>query len=223
MLDTFKARLKAKSKAAGANLSEKRIDAIADRLHGKYPELTEETDHDDKIDSLYDAQDYKDFASVDDYQRAKDAKAKKDKEAAKAKSGSDSDDQPKSEIDELKELIKGLATTVQTLSADKQKQSMQEKLLSNEKIKSIPKQFYKGRPLPEKEEEIESFINEVEADYNEFREAYGGGQQQDNNNGFPLSRPVASAGGRTGEKADPAIAVYANKKAQMNAPKINNK
>jgi hypothetical protein len=32
MIDTYKARLKAKSTAAGANLSQKRIDALADRL-----------------------------------------------------------------------------------------------------------------------------------------------------------------------------------------------
>jgi ribosomal protein L12E/L44/L45/RPP1/RPP2 len=51
MLDVFKAQLKAKTKAAGVNLSQKRIDAYADRLHKKNPDVKEVAEHDTLIDA----------------------------------------------------------------------------------------------------------------------------------------------------------------------------
>jgi hypothetical protein len=222
MLDTFKTRLKAKAKAAGANLSQKRIDAIADRLHGKYPDLTEETDHDDKIDSLYDAQDYKDFASVDDYQRAKEAREKKEREASKTpeKSGSESE-QPADDMPAwFRKYQEENDRKINALLAKEQKQTMQQKLAANEKLKSIPQQFYKGRPIPEKEEDIETFVSEVEADFNDFKTAFTGVQQQEANNSFSAgSKPPASAG--SGNNAvDPAIKAFADKqKARLETTK----
>jgi hypothetical protein len=49
-LETFKAQLKAKY--SGLNLSQKRIDEISARLHKKNPDLTEEANHDTRLDDL---------------------------------------------------------------------------------------------------------------------------------------------------------------------------
>jgi hypothetical protein len=76
MLDVFKARLKAKTKAAGVNLSQKRIDAFADRLHKKNPAITEEADHDTAIDELDEVVSFKDIAKDDDRLRTLEAKSK---------------------------------------------------------------------------------------------------------------------------------------------------
>jgi hypothetical protein len=205
MLDTFKARLKAKAKAAGANLSQKRIDAIADRLHKKYADLTDEAEHDTKIDDLYEEQDLKDFAAADDYQRAKDAKAAKDK-ADKAKAGSDSDDQPKSEIDELKELVRGLATTVQTMNQEKQQQSIQQKLGQHEKLKDINKTFWSKRALPTKDEDIDAFVEEVTTDHAAFLQESGYSNIGDHKPPASTEKPIPGKA-----KVDPALVAYAKK------------
>jgi hypothetical protein len=162
MLDVFKARLKAKSTAAGANLSQKRIDAIADRLNKKFPEITDEAEHDTKIDDLYDANDLKEFAKVDDYNRTKEAREKQEREKQQPEKKVD---EPKSEIDELKELVKGLATTVQTLHQERQTQTMQQKLAAHEKLKGIDAKLYNKWQLPKSDEEIESFVDEVASTY----------------------------------------------------------
>ena len=76
MLDTFKARLRAKAKAWGVNLSTKRIDALADRLHKKNPDLTDEADHDSRIDDLNEITPLEDMAKQDDRIRSLETKAK---------------------------------------------------------------------------------------------------------------------------------------------------
>lgn len=211
MLDTFKARLKAKAKAAGANLSQKRIDAIADRLHAKYPELTEETDHDDKIDTLYDAQDYKDFASVDDYQRAKEAREKKEKEATKApeKNGSESE---QAKPDEMPAWFKPFADELTSLKKEKAQQTIQQKLKANEKLKSIPADFYDEWKLPESDEEIEGFADRVSTKFQAINQHITGKAQQDANDTFSAgSKPLTSAGSGT-SKVDPAVKAIAEKR-----------
>jgi hypothetical protein len=205
MLDTFKTRLKAKAKAAGANLSQKRIDAIADRLHKKNADLTDEAEHDSKIDDLYEEQDFKDFAAADDYQRAKDAKAAKDK-ADKLKAGSEPDDQPKSEIDELKELIKGLTTTVQTITQEKQQQTIQQKLAGHEKLKDINKAFWAKRALPTKEDDIDAFVEEVTTDHAAFIQESGYSNIGDHKPPVSTDKPVPGKG-----KVDADLIAFAKK------------
>lgn len=207
MLDTFKARLKAKAKAAGANLSQKRIDALADRLNKKNPDLNgDDAEHDAKIDDLYDEQDYKDFASVDDHQRAKEAKEKKDKEAAKAKSGSEPDTDKGNEGDEMPSWAKALLTEVQTLKKEKAQSTIAEKLKGNDKLRDIPASFYKGRPLPENDEGIEAFVTDVVTDHTAFLQEMGYSQ-------VTPHTPVKGVTGKPGEKAkiDPDLVAFAKK------------
>ncbi|MBO9660251.1 MAG: hypothetical protein J7527_15635, partial [Chitinophagaceae bacterium] len=77
MKEKIIARLK--SKYSGVNLSNARIDAIADKLSAK---ITDEKDIDAKLDELNDITPFSDLAKLDDHQRAKEAKEKADKEKA---------------------------------------------------------------------------------------------------------------------------------------------
>ncbi len=156
MLDTFKVRLKAKSTASGANLSQARIDALADRLHKKFPDVTEETDHDLKIDDLYQPDDLKEFAALDDYQRAKAAKANKD---IKKPDGKQATQDPPS--DEPPAWAKALQEKIDRLESEKQQSQISQKLFSHEKLKGVPKTFMDGRALPDKEEDIDTYAENL--------------------------------------------------------------
>lgn len=176
MLETFKVRLKAKSTASGVNLSQKRIDALAERLHKKFPDLTEEKDHDEQIDGLYDTDDLKEIGALDDYQRAKDKRAadKKAKEDAdkKKKEGEadDLDDVPDDTPKWAKALIqsnKKLTEDLANIQKEKSQGSIKSK--ATEKLKDVPAKFWEKRSLPEKEEELEAFVTDVTKDYDDFK------------------------------------------------------
>lgn len=177
MLDTFKVRLKAKSTAAGANLSQKRIDALADRLHKKFPDPKDEAEHDTAIDSLYDATDLKEFAQVDDYQRTKEAKEKKDKEEAEKKAAEDarkkaqegagsSNDEPawfKAYREKQEQESVELKNKIGSFEKEKTQGSIKQKLA--ERLKELPANYWSKRAMPEKEEDLEAFVTEVQTDY----------------------------------------------------------
>lgn len=176
MLDTFKVRLKAKATAAGANLSQKRIDAFADRLHKKFPELKEEAEHDAEIDLLFSPDELKEFGSLDDYQRQKEAREllKKTKEEAERKKqqqqqqqDSPDDDDPEMPkwAKQLLESNKNLSATVNQLQSEKLQGSMKEQLAGNTLLSDVPGYFYKYRPLPQKVEDLENFATEIKTQW----------------------------------------------------------
>lgn len=174
MLDTFKARLKAKSTAAGANLSQKRIDAIADRLHKKFPDPKDDAEHDTAIDSLYDATDLKEFAQVDDYQRTKEAKEKKDKEDADKKAADEArkkaeeeagkgGDEPawfKAYREAQEKKAQELETKVSSFEKEKTVNTIQQKLKDSLKGVSELVTWEEWRQ-PETLEEADAFIAKV--------------------------------------------------------------
>lgn len=179
MLDTFKARLKAKAKALGVNLSTKRMDAIADRLHKKHPELTEEADHDKEIDDFHELQPLDELAKTDDRVRDLETKVKKVPAAKKDPVDDDDDDDDpdddkkkktgKKKDDETPAWVKKLQADLEALKGDKTRTSMQTKLA--EKLKGkVPEKFYAKRALPDSEEELEDFIAEVENDWNDLKQ-----------------------------------------------------
>jgi hypothetical protein len=180
MLDTFKARLKAKSKALGANLSQKRIDALADRLHKKNPDLTEEADHDERIDDLNDLTPLKDIAKTDDQLRTLSAKPKPKSapEEVEDEEEEETEDEPvqnkkKPKVKKEEEMpawAKALSDQVTALSKEKTATSMQAKLAEKLKDKGIPASYYKRIALPEKEEELDDFATQLETDYTEFKQ-----------------------------------------------------
>jgi hypothetical protein len=193
MLETFKVRLKAKSTAAGANLSKERIDAIADRLNQKFPDLKEEADHDKEIDERYDEVLFKDLAAIDDHARAKAAKDKKDKDAKEKKEEKSDPAEAKEDPNEpawakaLREQNEKLSQKLEAIEKKDQQQTLAQKLATNPKLKDIPEVFWKKRKLPETAEEIEAFADEAVTDYALIAPAEGalkpaaGGEKKGNN------------------------------------------
>jgi hypothetical protein len=170
MKEKIKEQLKAKLKAAGVNLSNKRMDAIADRLSTK---ITKEEEIDAKLDELNELSPFAEMAKFDDYERAKEAKEKEDKKkkdaedaaaaAAKDKEEEKPADSAKAKDDEMPAWFKPYAEDLQSIKKEKTQTTLREKLAQQMKEKNIPMVFAKGRTL-EKEEDIEALVTELEAD-----------------------------------------------------------
>lgn len=202
MLETFKARLKAKYPKA--NLSQKRLDAIADRLHKKFPDLTEETDHDAKIDDYYPEEDIMDMAKQDDAIRTLKTKVKDATQQQQQGQGQQADDQQQQQQApaEMPEWFKPFAQTIESMAADKQQQSIQQKLSANEKLKAVPTSFWNKRSLPKTDEEIEAFATEVETDFQAF-------EQERANQGLASTvKPVVPVQGTGTDKVSPEMQAY---------------
>jgi hypothetical protein len=211
MLDVFKARLKAKTKASGVNLSQKRIDAYADRLHKKFPTVTEEADHDKHIDDLNDVVLFADVAKEDDRIRTLEARNRQqdpqdepddqdepvNNPAGKRKPSKKDDDVPawaKTMMDELK-----------TLKTEKVQSTIKTQLAEKLKGKNIPEKFYNKWTLPEKEEDLDQFATDVETQWTELK-------QEGNNLGITgSSAPVGGIGGGNKGGEEAAIDAWAQK------------
>lgn len=201
MLDTFKERLKAKLPDLKAqNLTEKRLNAIADRLHNKFPDLTEEADYDAKIDELNDLTPFAEIAKQDDRIRTleknpnplpKKKPTPPKKENDGEEEGSDDTDDTPAWAKALIEQNKALATEVNNIKKEKALGSIKQK--AAEKLKEVPERFWNKLPLPEKEDEIETFVADVQSDYTAFK-------QELVNQGFSqVTPPYTSTGGKTKE------------------------
>jgi hypothetical protein len=175
-LETFKAQLKAKIKTLGVNLSQTRIDALAAKLHAKHPEITEVADHDARIDDLNDILPLSDIAKQDDRTRTLENKIKGQPPKTEDQDDDDANDdnppaKPKKNksSDEPPAWAKSLIDTVSALSKEKVQTSMASQIAT--KLKDVvPDKFYKGRALPEKEEDLDAFIETVTTDYTEFKQ-----------------------------------------------------
>ncbi len=192
MLDTFKARLKAKTKASGVNLSQKRIDAYADRLHKKNPDVKEDSEHDTLIDALDELVVFADVAKEDDQARTKDAQIKKlsEKKPDSEKENEETEEEEDEEEDEtpkgkkkskqekekpsgrMPKWFKEYADKVDLLVGEKSeatiKSRIADKLKGEDGNAKVPERFWIKRPLPKKDEELEAFITEVEEDWAEI-------------------------------------------------------
>ncbi|MEO6610739.1 MAG: hypothetical protein ABIT05_01360 [Chitinophagaceae bacterium] len=219
MLDTFKARLKAKTKAAGVNLSTKRIDAYADRLHKKNPDTKEESEHDTLIDELDELVSFSEIAKQDDQVRTLEAKVKAqpakppvpddddeeeedddaadDKGEKKTKKPEGKETKPK---DRTPKWALNLMAQVESLKAEKTqaniKTKLAEKLKGEDGAQKVPEKFYSKWTLPEKEDDLDDFVAEIEASWADVT--------KDN----PVTQPKAGAGGhqpkRSSGKTDAA-------------------
>ena len=67
---------------------------------------------------------------------------------------------------ELVKLVKGLAATVEGLKAEKTQSSMRSR--AAEKLKEVPKAWWNKRAFPEKEEDFDQFIEDVQKDWKDF-------------------------------------------------------
>jgi hypothetical protein len=209
MLDVFKARLKAKTKAAGVNLSQKRIDAFADRLHKKNPDTKEETDHDKLIDELDELVAFADVAKEDDRVRTLEAKTKTQSSKSTDDDDDDQDDDPKSndqgKRDRTPKWARELMEDLKTLKQEKAQTSIRGKIAEKLKDK-VPEKFYSKRAIPEKDEDLEAFVADVEKDWTDLK-------QENNNLGLAgTSSPAGSTGstGKAGE-VDADMVAFAKK------------
>lgn len=176
MLETFKARLKAKILTLGVNnLTTQRLDTIAARLHKKFPDLTEEKDHDTQIDLLHELTPLDELAKQDDRIRTLEAKTKgnegqqnNNQQSQQQSSGTEGNQQQQNKDDkaqtgdETAVLLKTLLQEVQTLKKEKTHETITGKISAHDKLKGIPADFWNKRVIPEKEEDIENFVADVE-------------------------------------------------------------
>jgi hypothetical protein len=167
MLETFKARLK--TKFPGVNLSQKRIDEFSARLHKKFPDLTEEADHDTRLDELNELQPFDELAKQDDKLRTLEAKTKEPVKPDPAKPDpAKPDPAPKTDADKLAALeaqFGQLADTVKKYQDKEAKGKLNETFQAKLATKKIPTAFAK-RFSVDTEEQMEAMITEAETDYN---------------------------------------------------------
>lgn len=75
--------------------------------------------------------------------------------------------EPKSEMDELKELVKSLSGTVQTMQQQRTQETITERFLKDERLKGIP-DFVLKRAIPKSEEDFDTAVTELATEYTEF-------------------------------------------------------
>lgn len=152
------------------------ISSIAERLHKKFPDLTEEADHDKEVDLLDELISFADIAKEDDRVRTLEARIKEPKPAdpkpadpkpADPKPSDPPEDWKKQMDKQIKELSDKLAQ-----SEKKELQSrLYQKFLDKLKEEKIPLSFAKGRTV-ESEDQIETMLTEVKADWTEVSQEF---------------------------------------------------
>ncbi|OLY92501.1 hypothetical protein SAMN05444008_102379 [Cnuella takakiae] len=173
MKDKIKARLK--ELFPGVNLSQARLDAIADKLSAK---ITDEAGIDEQLNFLNEVQPFQEIAAFDDYQRAKAARDRQQQQNNQQQSsqqnnqqqqGQQSNQQGATQTDDTPAWAKALLDKVSALETKDRTQSMQQRLQGHDKLKSVPQSFYRGRPLPSKDDEFDSFVDTIAADFADFQ------------------------------------------------------
>lgn len=191
MRDKILAQLKLKF--PGVNLSKARLDTIVDKLATK---ITDETQIEAKLDELNDIMPFADIARQDDRLRTLEANAKNAKPQPKpdAENGGEGGEGSGGKNDDTPAWAKSLMQQVESLKADKTQTGMRSRLA--EKLKDVPASYYAKRALPEKDEDLEAFIEEVKTDYTAFK-------QELVNDGLAVqAKPVnGEDGGKPAEKA----------------------
>jgi len=194
MKEKIIARIKAKF--PDVNLSAKRLDAIADKLS---PKVTDENEIDAQLDALNEVISFSDLAKSDDKIRDLQSKlkdtTKKTETTADDQSSSTTkkDDETPAWAKALVESNTKLTEKLAAMEREKLQQTMLQKVTAHEKLKGILPVFYKGRALPEKEDELEAFVDGIKQDYDTFT--------QETNNETLLNGPKPLGGGGGGGAA----------------------
>jgi hypothetical protein len=205
MREKILARLKAKY--SGVNLSKTRLDAIADKLAAK---ITDENEIDAKLDELNDIMSFAEIAKQDDRLRTLENKSKEKPPPPKPGSSDENEDTPekKGNGDDTPAWAKTLMAEVQGLKKEKAETTIRGKLAEKLKDK-VPEKFWSKRMIPEKDEDIETFVADAEKDWTELK-------QDKNNEGLGgSSAPPASGGGSnaTAKQVEEDIKAWAVKEA----------
>lgn len=156
-----------KAKFPAINLSKKRLEQIAAKIETKV--IDDETKIDAALDQYNDFNPLADIAKADDAQRNLEAKLK-----AAAQQKPEKVDPLPDPIDAdtpawaktLLESNKQLAESVQKLEGEKKQSSMMKSI--GEKLKEVPATYWNKRSIPQKDEDVEAFITEVQNDYKSF-------------------------------------------------------
>jgi hypothetical protein len=154
------------AKFAGINVRKDRKAAIADWCIAKYG------DDESKIDEALEA--YNELMPVKDLASADDAFENKIKaQVPKPKSQDDPKDPPQDPPadppkDDTPEWAKRLMEEVSQLRGEKVKNEIRNKISGQ--LKDVPEKFWSKRALPEKDEDIETFVTEVNTDFTEFHQ-----------------------------------------------------
>jgi hypothetical protein len=177
-------------------VSKQALGLIADKLAKK---VTEESGIDQAITDFDNAISITDYAA--DLQREADrrvgeAKKEWDKKnpGKKDPTKTEVDNQEPANPDDMPAWAKQLMTQVEKLSKERHANSMQSRLAERLKDK-VPPVFYKGRALPEKDEDFDNFVNEIETDYKTY-------QQELVDQGLMSATPPAggTGGGKNGNE-----------------------
>jgi membrane-bound lytic murein transglycosylase B len=202
MQDKIKAQLRAKLNALGVkNLSQARIDVIADKLSLK---ITDESEIDAKLDELNEIQPFAEIAKFDDWQRARDNKRntqQQQQQSTTQSAAGDSTDEP-----DLKAMFAELKSKLETMEKEKQTNKLQETLLKKVSEKKIPASFVKGRTI-ESEDQLDSVLQEIETDFTAVK-------QELVNQGFSQSTtPIGGVSTIKTDSVDKDIEAWAKKNA----------
>lgn len=206
-----------KAKFPKVNLSKKRLDAIAAKIETKV--IDDETKIDAAINDFNDFNPIEEIAKHDDKVRNLEAKIKETEKPA------DKKDDKKTEPEKV-ELPEDTPSWVKTMLENQNKLNAEIAQIRGEKVvatireqlttkhlKDIPTSYWAKRALPEKADDIETFADEVKADYNTFT-------QELTDKGLAN---IPLPGGATGSAKDkqaavsPEIKAYAEKHIQAPA------
>jgi hypothetical protein len=204
------ARLKAK--AAGVNLSQKRIDAIVERVEKMLPADPDDTTIDANLDVVNELTPYKEIAALDDHERAKAKKIADDKEAARLKSLEEGkpipvdDDPNESSTDKLlKALMAKVDKQEQVIARIGQKEVATTRREQYAKALEGTSEAFKAKALKDFDrmsfkdnEDFASYLTDATEDAKVFI-------QEDANSGLGGDRPTGGAGGAT-EKTKQKVA-----------------
>lgn len=171
-------KLKAKATALGVNLSNVRINGLADKLDGL---ISTEDEIDGEIDKLDQILSFKDLAALDDAKRNADKKAAEDKDKVDPENPAkvdppapvekDKDEAPawfKAHVENQNKVIENLTSTVANLQQGNTIQTRRQQLET--KLKDAPEKF-KARALRDfdrlkidSDEDFTSYLADVEQD-----------------------------------------------------------
>lgn len=205
-------KILAQLQAKFAGVSKTALGLIADKLAKK---VTEESGIEQAITDFDNAVSVTEFAA--DLQREADRRVSEaQKEWAKKNPPKTeppkTDDPPKN--DDVPEWAKSLMEKVDSFTKEKAQTSIRAK--AAEQLKDIPEIFWKGRAIPEKDEELDTFVAAIKEDHAAY-------QQTLVDKGLMTATPPAGGGsGKTGGKPDEKvldaeIKAWAEKRAPVKA------
>ena len=192
-----------KAKYTAINLSKPRLNAIAAKIEAKI--IDDETKIDEALDTYNEYNPLADIAKADDKLRDYESKLKGKKDDVTTddkKEVAPPDDAPEW-AKALIEQNKTFAQSIAAMQGEKTQNSIKSK--ATEKLKDVPNSYWGKRALPEKDEDLDAFIQEVSTDYAQFK------QEMTDQGLSVLAAPRAGGANTAAQKISPEIQAYVAK------------